>query len=366
MFSCSRRFTGRTTGTSAKQSASSDASSNRSITSSGCTRRSATVRLRSSKELCSLRQLYQLRSEMSRALGKRFFRRSDCVITSFYPWGVSRFPTGPLPGYKARRKEHALPIVLDEFRPAIPRSGWSPPEPVSASPTRPESSAGFHSCQHLSLNSNQCLNWLSQPRGPPHHRNAILHLVPLGRLDEAEAEIRTPLNLDRASLNNRVILAKILYFRRKYEEAASKLQEVLKMDPNYSDGLRNLGAVYLQQGRHSRSGVGMPEGAVPGTNELGGRGYLRMRWRSLAGVASLFRSSGHSKQRPALTRHSPSQPIISGCKGMRTHSAGSARIEQDVRLMFLEADPIYDPVRSDPRFRKIVRVVGLMSAAELQ
>lgn len=26
----------------------------------------------------------------------------------------------PLPGYSARREEHALPIVRDEFRPAIP------------------------------------------------------------------------------------------------------------------------------------------------------------------------------------------------------------------------------------------------------
>jgi hypothetical protein len=49
----------------------------------------------------------------------------------FYPRGVSRFPVGPLPGYRARRKERALPIVRDEFRPAIPRSGWSPPEPPS-------------------------------------------------------------------------------------------------------------------------------------------------------------------------------------------------------------------------------------------
>jgi len=39
----------------------------------------------------------------------------------FYPWPVSRFPVGPAPGYRARRKEHALPIVRDEFRPAIPR-----------------------------------------------------------------------------------------------------------------------------------------------------------------------------------------------------------------------------------------------------
>ena len=59
-----------------------------------------------------------------------------CVITSFYPWGVSRFPVGPLPGYRTSRKEPALPIVRDEFRSAIPRSGCSPAWPVSASPTR--------------------------------------------------------------------------------------------------------------------------------------------------------------------------------------------------------------------------------------
>jgi hypothetical protein len=41
----------------------------------------------------------------------------------FYPWRVSRFPVGPLPGYRAHRKERAQPIVRDEFRPANPRFG---------------------------------------------------------------------------------------------------------------------------------------------------------------------------------------------------------------------------------------------------
>lgn len=38
-----------------------------------------------------------------------------------YPWSVSRFPVGPLPGFRTRRKVHALSIVRDEFRPAIPQ-----------------------------------------------------------------------------------------------------------------------------------------------------------------------------------------------------------------------------------------------------
>ena len=42
--------------------------------------------------------------------------------------------SAPAPGKRTRREDRALLIVRDEFRPAIPRSGWSPPEPVSASP----------------------------------------------------------------------------------------------------------------------------------------------------------------------------------------------------------------------------------------
>jgi hypothetical protein len=45
-------------------------------------------------------------------------------------------PSSPSP--RTRRKDRALPIVRDEFRPAIPRSGCSPALPVCASPARPE------------------------------------------------------------------------------------------------------------------------------------------------------------------------------------------------------------------------------------
>jgi len=43
-----------------------------------------------------------------------------------------------IPGRRTRREEHALAHRPDEFRPAIPWSGWSPPEPVSVSPAGPE------------------------------------------------------------------------------------------------------------------------------------------------------------------------------------------------------------------------------------
>ncbi len=67
--------------------------------------------------------------------------RSDVSLLLINPVQMlaSRW-SAPLPGYSGRagRNLHVLPIVRDEFRPANPRSGWSPPEPVSASPASPE------------------------------------------------------------------------------------------------------------------------------------------------------------------------------------------------------------------------------------
>jgi hypothetical protein len=60
------------------------------------------------------------------ALTKRFLRQdeiyhADVLSLRFTPGPLSCSPVRPVPGYRASRKEHALPIVCDEFRPAIPR-----------------------------------------------------------------------------------------------------------------------------------------------------------------------------------------------------------------------------------------------------
>src|SRR5579875_1109737 len=59
------------------------------------------------------------------ALWKRFRGMTESIGPMcrhiLLPQLLSRFPVGRVPGYRTCRKEHALPIVRDEFRPAIPR-----------------------------------------------------------------------------------------------------------------------------------------------------------------------------------------------------------------------------------------------------
>ena len=75
---------------------------------------------------CRLLLSFAARFKKARALVMRFLRhggiyRSDMSSHLINLVPGSRLPVGSGPGYRTRRKKHALPIVRDEFRPAIPQ-----------------------------------------------------------------------------------------------------------------------------------------------------------------------------------------------------------------------------------------------------
>ena len=97
------------------------------------------VRRWSSSERCGYAQRW-CRDETlhcSRFLRHHGIFRSGCGDPNRQKLGpgfLCRLPlVGPGPSQRTRRKDRALLIVHDEFRPAIPRSGCSPAGPVSAS-----------------------------------------------------------------------------------------------------------------------------------------------------------------------------------------------------------------------------------------
>src|SRR5271166_3935451 len=101
--------------------------------------------------------------------------RSDVSLTSGKPDPECRLPNGSGPSYRTHQEEYALPIVRDEFRPGIPRSGWSPPEPVFASPARPACHGWTRNRKRFSANGDVSLFKLS------HLRGAVQEFDPLPR-----------------------------------------------------------------------------------------------------------------------------------------------------------------------------------------
>ncbi|HEY3442879.1 MAG TPA: tetratricopeptide repeat protein [Paludibaculum sp.] len=236
--------------------------------------------------------------------------------------------------------------------------------------------APYSSETHSSLAVSLAMDWnwaeaeqhfakalqLSPQDAEAHHRFAILYLAPLGRLQEADAEIRAAVQLDGASLNHRVILGKIVYFQGRTTEALAELSEVLKKDPNYADGLRNLGATYVRMHRFEEADAAYRK-AQSLTPTNWGAGLL---------AHALAQSGKQQEARHMLrtlldrSKHTPGMALAIGTvfAGLGEQDQAlrwleSARAEKEVRLMLVNVDPMYEPLRPTARFRRLCAALGL-------
>lgn len=204
-----------------------------------------------------------------------------------------------------------------------------------------------------------------EPENPRyHHGYAILYLAPMGRLDEAEAEIRQALKVDPASLEHKVILGKLLYFQGRYDAALAELHEVLRLDPNYPDGLRNLGAVYAQTGAY-REAQTAHEKARTLAPTTWGQGLLAYA-HAVAGQRQEARRLLDSLLDRRRTSRASSVAIASGYAGLGERSQAfhwfdRAYEDRDFRLVYLNVDPMYASLRSDPSFAALARKLGIPS-----
>src|SRR5271165_5386675 len=111
--------------------------------------------------------------------------RSDVSLTSGKLDPECRLLNGSGPSYRTHQEEYALPIVCDEFRPGIPRSGWSPPEPVFASPARPACHGWTRERKRFSANGDLSLFKLSHLRGAVHETFPGFSVVHLRSMSNA-------------------------------------------------------------------------------------------------------------------------------------------------------------------------------------
>jgi serine/threonine protein kinase/tetratricopeptide (TPR) repeat protein len=183
----------------------------------------------------------------------------------------------------------------------------------------------------------------------------------LGRSDDAIAQVKRAIELDPASLAVNQQAGIVYYFARRYDEATAHLQKTLEMDPNYPLAHYQLGRVYSAEGKYREATTEWKKYSdlSPGTYPQGlliySYGRLGDRDRALHMLEELKTRSGKefvSSYTFALA--------YDGVGDMdRTFaSLEQARQERMPLLVFLKLDPIWDHVRSDPRFIDLLRGMG--------
>jgi serine/threonine protein kinase/Tfp pilus assembly protein PilF len=189
-------------------------------------------------------------------------------------------------------------------------------------------------------------------------------LMCMGRLDEAIKEIKRALELDPRSLVINRNVGQVLFRARRYEEARKALLKTIEMEPNFSMAHLYLGNILLENGRYEEA---LKEFQIEKENA---RGWA-LRVNAWIGVA-YAKLGMEEKTRELLDEllEKSNQMYVSPTSIAMLHfflgeddlgfqMLEKAYEEYDTWLRLLKVDPVFDRVRTDPRFEQILRKMGL-------
>ncbi|HLK51702.1 MAG TPA: protein kinase [Bryobacteraceae bacterium] len=192
------------------------------------------------------------------------------------------------------------------------------------------------------------------------------YLDALGRFDEAQPEISRAMEQNPLSPETNLALARRFYYARQPAPAIEQAQKVLTMDSNFVPAHEVLGRAYALRGSYTealgefRKALELSEGD---TNELAAVGYAQAIGHQEAEARktlnALLMRSRDTYVQPAWIAVIE---IGLGDKNQAFEWLEKAYNDRSAWLVNLKVDPLFDPIRTDPRYNDLLRRVGLAQA----
>jgi adenylate cyclase len=193
------------------------------------------------------------------------------------------------------------------------------------------------------------------------HQWYASYLNAMGRFEEAQAEQRRGRELDPLSPMLTMNAADPFFYGRRFERAIEHLLALIEQEPRFSPALFNLGRAYVQMEMFEEA-ISAFERAVQLTGNR----------EALPALAHAYALSGNPEQARGILEELKKAP-----EGRYQASPLIARIhlglgevdeafewlrkgieERSFWTIFLKVDPVYDGIRSDPRFVELLRSAG--------
>ena len=185
-------------------------------------------------------------------------------------------------------------------------------------------------------------------------------LALMGRFDEAIAEAKRALELDPLSLNINWFLGLVYIFARQYDQAIEQYRKALELDPNFFMLHAFLGIAYVHKSMY-KEGIAEFEKAVaisPSNLSLSFLGYgYAAAGRRVEAQKVLDKLNELSKRKyvPALHR----AIIYAGLVEKDKAFEWLEKAYEERYTIAIKVNPVFDPLRSDPRFKDLLRRMNL-------
>ena len=196
------------------------------------------------------------------------------------------------------------------------------------------------------------------------HRLHAEVLWQTGRLNEAIAETKVTLELDPLSIDNNDTLGVEFFLARQYDQAIEQEGKVLELDPTFIDAYYFRGMSYLKKSMYNegmtefQKAVLISPGDTVALTGLGfGYGVTGKRIEAQKVLDKLNELSRQKYVSPVFMAK-----IYSGLREKEKAFAWLEKAFEDrsiVSVGYIKTNPMFDPLRSDPRYADLLRRTNL-------
>ena len=192
------------------------------------------------------------------------------------------------------------------------------------------------------------------------------YLNAMGRFEEAQKELKSARELDPFSLIIRMNAADPFFYARQFDRAIEHLHTLLEHEPEFLPALFNLGRAYVQMGLYDEAIAAFQKTVQTSGNR-----------QSLPVLAHAYALAGRTADAIGILEDLNKQedgrytasPLLAriylglGRKDKAFEALQRGIEERSFWITMLKVDPVYDGIRSDPRFRELLKKVGLYQSS---
>jgi TolB-like protein/DNA-binding winged helix-turn-helix (wHTH) protein len=203
-----------------------------------------------------------------------------------------------------------------------------------------------------------------------HFRYAWSYLTPLGKSDQAIAEMKKALELDPFSRMDNTVLGCIYFYGRRNGQALQQFENAIKLNPDFFVTYYHLSWLYSDQGQYQDAITALTKGRLSAGDQR-----VKSAISQEVALRKAFAAGGGKGFWQEIQRQEDSAVGEFGTAQVNARLGDEEKALKELQGNYEErfplanlvnVDPAFDSLRSDPRFKELVRRMGMTPNAKDQ